>query len=68
MEYQVFLMGLDANGNPRKYGKVLSESDHLHECISHCYKLWLENGEGVCVWQPRHGYYRDYYHPMLKSD
>lgn len=57
-EYQIFEM--DPELERHHIGKVLFESDHMHEVCGALRKISETLNIDVCIFQPRKQYYRDY--------
>ena len=60
MEYEVYL--LDPTRRLCHMGKVLYDSDDLSMALTFCHKYFTLHNVDVCVWQPKKGYYREYYY------
>jgi len=66
MEYEVYL--LDDTMQLCHKGNAILATDNLAVACSYCYDYYNKHKIPICVYQPRHGSYREHYAPWLNSD
>ena len=63
MEYEVYL--LDSRYQLCHKGEAILATDNLAVACSYCYDQYNKYKTPICVYQPRHGHYREHYAPWL---